>query len=251
VGDPGAGPPVGFTLVITTYREADVLAGSLPRIAAALRALDRPAELVFVDDGSGDGTAAFVESQLPGLADLSPRLLLHARNRGRGAALRTGFSAARGRAAGYLDLDLEVDVAHLPALLSALDAGADAAIGRRTYVRTRRGFDLRTFLSLGYRRLSRLVLRHGLSDTEAGFKAFRATALARLLPHAREDGWFFDTESVMLARLAGLRIAEVPVEFRRRTDKVSTVRVARDVLRYLVALHRFTRRRRALAAALR
>ncbi len=243
--------PPGFTLVVTTYREAEVLGGTLPHIADALRALGRPAEVVFVDDGSGDGTPEWVESQFPTLSDLSPRLLVHPSNRGRGAALKTGFAAARMPYAGYVDLDLEVDAAHLPRLLAELDRGADAALGTRTYVASGRGLDLRTFLSLGYRRLSRLVLRHGLTDTEAGFKAFRTDALRRLLPHSVEDGWFFDTEVSMLLVLSGLRVAEVPVEFRRRFDKVSTVKVGRDVLRYLAGLRRFARRRPSLAEALR
>ena len=240
-----------LTLVVTTYREADVLEGSLPRIAAALRALDGGAEVVFVDDGSGDGTVAAIERGLPHLADLAPRLLVHERNRGRGAALVTGFTAARGRNVGYLDLDLEVPETHVAACVEALDAGADVALACRTYVRTRPGFDLRTFLSLGYRRLTRLVLRHPVKDTEAGYKFFRRESLSRLLPHVREGGWFFDTEIVMLAWLARMRIAEIDVEFRRRSDKTSAVRVARDVRRYLAALGKFAARRGAVARRLR
>ena len=240
-----------LTLVVTTYREADVLAGSLPRIAAALRDLPGGAEVVFVDDGSGDGTADFVRSRLADLADLAPRLFVHETNRGRGAALVTGFRAARGRHVGYLDLDLEVPETHVAACVDALDAGADLAIAWRTYVPVRSGFDLRTFLSLGYRRLTRAVLRHPVNDTEAGYKFFRRASLLTLLPHVREGGWFFDTEIVMLAWLASMRIAEVPVEFRRRSDKVSTVRVARDVRRYLVALLAFAGRRGDVARRLR
>lgn len=251
MGDRAAAARPGVTLVVTTYREADVLAGTLSRIANALRGLERPAEIVFVDDGSGDDTPDWVRSRLDGLADLSPRLLVHERNRGRGAALKTGFAASRMPYAGYLDLDLEVDVKWLPPLLAALDSGADAAVGSRVYVPTRGGPDLRTILSLGYRRLSRAVLRHPFSDTEAGFKAFRTDALRRLLPHSREDGWFFDTEICMLFFLSGLRVTEVPIQFLRRRDKVSTVKVGRDVLRYLVALFRFARRGPSLRSALR
>lgn len=239
-----------LSLVITTFRETDVLAGSLPRIAAALRALGRPSELVFVDDGSGDGTADWVEAQCPAYADLAPRVLRHPLNRGRGAALRTGFEACRGAYCGYLDLDLEVDVAYVAPTLAYLDAGADVVIGVRTYVKGRKGFDMRTFLSVGYRHLSRTVLRHRLSDTETGFKFFRRAALLPLLPHIEEGGWFFDTEVMMVSWLAKRRIAELPVEFHRRNDKPSTVKVARDVRRYLVALARFVGRRRRLVAAL-
>lgn len=239
-----------LSLVITTFRETDVLAASLPRIAAALRALGRPCELVFVDDGSGDGTADWVEAQGPAYADLAPRVLRHVVNRGRGAALRTGFEASRGAYCGYLDLDLEVDVAYLAPAVARLDAGADVVIGVRTYVKDRPGFDVRTFLSVGYRLLSRSVLRHRMKDTETGFKLFRRAALAPLLPHIEEGGWFFDTEVMMVSWLARRRIAELPVDFHRRNDKQSTVKVARDVRRYLVALARFVGRRRRLVAAL-
>lgn len=240
-----------LSLVITTFRETDVLAGSLPRIAATLRALRRPVELVFVDDGSGDGTAEWVEGRCADLVDLSPRVVRHPVNRGRGAALRTGFEAARGTCCGYFDLDLEVDVAYLPTTLALLDAGADVVCAHRTYVKDRPGFDVRTFLSVGYRHLSRAVLHHRLKDTETGWKFFRRDRLLPLLPHIREAGWFFDTEVMIVSALAGRRIAEPPVDFHRRTDKVSTVRVARDVRRYLGALGRFVLRRRRLVAALR
>ena len=244
-------PAPRLSLVVTTFRETDVLAGSLPRIAATLRGLPGAAELLFVDDGSGDGTPDWVRSQFPLYADLAPRLFIHEVNRGRGAALVTGFREALGTHVGYMDLDLEVDSTYLPACLDALDRGADVALAHRTYVEVRDGFDLRTFLSLGYRHLSKFVLRHDLHDTEAGYKFFRRTALRRLLPEVRESGWFFDTEIVMLAWLARLRIEEIPVEFRRRDDKVSTVKIGRDVRRYLVALLRFGSRRAAVTRALR
>jgi glycosyltransferase involved in cell wall biosynthesis len=244
-------PPPLLSLVVTTYRETDVLDGTLPRIATALRALDRPCEVVFVDDGSGDGTAEWVASRLPSLADLSPRLLRHERNRGRGAALRTGFLAARGRYAGYVDLDLEVDASYIAPVLEALERGADVATGARTYVLAGRLPDLRTVLSVGYRGVSRAVLHHRLRDTETGFKFFRRERLVPLLPHLVEPGWFFDTEVMVVSEMAGRRIAEVPVLFRRRTDKDSTVRLPRDVVRYLASLRRFARRRPRLAAALR
>ena len=240
-----------LSLVVTTFRETDVLAGSLPRIAATLRGLGAASELIFVDDGSGDGTPDWVRSQFDAYADLSPRIFVHPTNRGRGAALVTGFREARGTCVGYMDLDLEVDSTYLPACLTALDRGADVALALRTYARMRPGFDLRTFLSLGYRHFSKLVLRHPLHDTEAGYKFFRREALSRLLPRIRESGWFFDTEIAMLAVLAGMRIEEVPVEFRRRDDKVSTVRVGRDVRRYLVSLARFVARRGDVARGLR
>ena len=248
---PDAAPAPDLSLVITTYKETSVLEGSLPRIAAALRALGRRVELVFVDDGSGDGTAEWVEAQARGLADLAPRVLRHPTNRGRGAALRTGFEAARGRYCGYLDLDLEVDVGYVAPTLALLDAGADVVVGVRTYVKTRPGFDVRTFLSVGYRHLSRTVLRHRLRDTETGFKFFRRDRLLPLLPHIEEGGWFFDTEVMIVHAMAGRRVGELPVEFHRRHDKVSTVKVARDVRRYLAALGRFVVRRPALARALR
>lgn len=247
MADPATAPEL--SLVITTFRETSVLAGSLPRIVAALRALGTATELVFVDDGSGDGTPAFVEARAAELPDLAPQTLRHPVNRGRGAALRTGFTAARGTYVGYLDLDLEVDVGYLAPTLARLRAGADVVVGVRTYVKTRPGFDLRTFLSVGYRHLSRSVLRHRLRDTETGFKFFRRDRLLPLLPHIEEGGWFFDTEVMMVSALARRRIAELPVDFRRRHDKVSTVKVARDVRRYLGALGRFAARRRRVAAA--
>jgi hypothetical protein len=94
------------------------------------------------------------------------------------------------------------------------------------------------------RHLSRWVLGHRLRDTEAGFKFFDREAILPILDRVQDTGWFWDTEIMIEAHRAGLRIAEIPCVFRHRRDSASTVRLTRDVWNYLVQIYRYRRRRR-------
>lgn len=242
-GAPPAPAPCDLSVVIACYREAGHLRASVAELTAMLDATGRTYELVFVEDCSGDGTAALV-------ADLvaeapNRRAVYHQQNVGRGGSVAEGFRLATGRIVGYLDIDLEVHCRYVPAALAAIDAGADGATAYREYdVRWSPHALLRTVLSRGYRWLFRRLFAVPFRDPEAGFKWFARERILPVVAATQDRGWFWDSEILVLAHRAGLRIAEVPVRFERRADKQSTVRVVRDVWRYLLAIRAFRRRLR-------
>ena len=227
-----------LSVIVPLYDEGPTLEASLQRLLAWLQRSGHSWELLLIDDASRDATRATADDFVARHPQLPLRCAHHPRNTGRGRVVRDGLAAARGQVAGYLDIDLEVAEDALGPCLAALSGGADVAVGRRRYALEPHSL-LRHVLSRGYSRLVRALLGTRLRDTESGCKWFRMTSIAPLLPRLVHDGWFFDTEIMMRAERAGLAIAEVPVEFRRRFDKTSTVRPLRDSLAYLGALLRF------------
>ncbi|MBX3461692.1 MAG: glycosyltransferase [Planctomycetes bacterium] len=240
----GAAPsPYDVSVVVACYREASHLRDSVAQLAATLAATGRAHELVFVEDASDDGTPAIVAD----LVAAAPhrRAVYHARNVGRGGSVAEGFRLATGRIVGFLDIDLEVHCRHLPELLAAIDAGADGATALRHYDLDWRPRSLwRVLLSRGYRWLFGRLFDVPFRDPEAGFKFFVRDRILPVVAETRDRGWFWDSEILVLAHRAGLRIAEVPCRFERRHDKASTVRPLRDVWRYLVAIRAFRARLR-------
>ena len=149
---------------------------------------------------------------------------------GRGRALRTAWLRSDAPVLVYMDVDLSTDLAALLPLVAPLISGhSDLAIGTRLSRSSRvvRGAK-REVISRGYNLLLRRALAVSLSDAQCGFKAIRADVARRLLPLVEDEGWFFDTELLVLAERAGLRIHEVPVDWiddpDSRVDIVSTAR---------------------------
>ncbi len=239
-------PPsdVDLTIVVPLYNEGKTLGASLATLADAAGASPWRWEMVLVDDGSVDGSRAIADS-FAAQRGAHVRSAHHARNRGRGAAVRTGLASARGTYAGFLDIDLEVGAEAMVSCVQALVNGADVAIGDRSYELAARSW-LRHVLSRGYAFLVRGLLATRVRDTESGCKWFRVDAIRGVLDQATSDGWFFDTEIMIAAEHAGLTIAQVPVVFRRRFDKASTVRPLADAIDYWQHLLAF---RRTLARA--
>ena len=205
-------------VVLPTYNEASNVAEMLRRIDAVVRA-----DVLVVDDGSPDGTADVAE----GLAsELSVNVQVMRRDRklGLGTAYRAGFRWGMDHghdALVQMDSDFQHDPAAVPALLAALDAGADMAIGSR-YVT---GGSIPASWPWYRRELSRWgnryasgLLRLGVRDATAGFRAHRASFLERLdLESIDTDGYGFQVQLTHRARQAGGSIVEVPIHFGERT----------------------------------
>lgn len=232
-----------LSVVVACYMEEEHLVDSVAQLAATLDGLGRSYELVFVEDKSRDRTAAIVADLVAGRPER--RAVYHEVNQGRGATVAEGFRLARGRVVGFLDIDLEVHCRFLPAVLAAIDAGADGATARRSYAPGGNPVGwLRKFVSRGYRRLFRRCFDAPFEDPETGFKFFVRERILPVLDRAEDRHWFWDSEIMVLAHHAGLRVVEVPCVFARRADKTSTVRLARDVWRHLVAMWAFRGRLR-------
>jgi dolichol-phosphate mannosyltransferase len=207
--------PLRISLVLPAFNEAAVIGRAVTEAEAALAGRFAGYEVIVVDDGSTDGTAAEVQRLLP----VAPhtRLLRHATNRGYGVALRTGFEAARFPLVAFTDADCQFDLADL-AVLAPLAAEYDIVAGYRV---DRKDPWRRRFLSRGYNLLTRTLVGTRVRDVDCALKVFRRTALAHLLPESR--GFFVNTEMLTRARQLGLIVTERPVSHRPRLGGDSKV----------------------------
>ncbi|HEX4398472.1 MAG TPA: bifunctional glycosyltransferase family 2/GtrA family protein [Trebonia sp.] len=201
-------------IVIPVRNEERDLAPSVRRLVGYLRsAFPCTARVTIADNGSTDGTWAVAQSlatALPGEVGA-----VHLDLPGRGRALHAIWSASDAEVLAYMDVDLSTDLnALLPLVAPLLSGHSDVAIGTRLARGSRvvRGAK-REVISRGYNLLLRATLGVGFSDAQCGFKAIRADAARELLPLVEDRSWFFDTELLVLAERAGLRIHEVPVDW--------------------------------------
>jgi glycosyltransferase involved in cell wall biosynthesis len=182
--------------------------------------------IVIADNASTDTTPA-IAARLAGELIGVDALLVD--RKGRGRALRAAWSASPARVVCYMDVDLSTDLRGLLPLVAPLLSGhSDVAIGTRLAhgARVVRGAR-RELISRSYNRILHAALRTRFSDAQCGFKAVRRDALEPLLADVRDDGWFFDTELLVLAERRGLRIHEVPVDWIDDPDsRVQIVRTA-------------------------
>jgi hypothetical protein len=168
------------------------------------------------------------------------RKIQHQVNVGRGGTVTDGIRASQGRLVGFIDIDLEVHARYILSCVLALDDGYDVATALRVYKFSVRSMN-RYVMSRGYRWLMRWLLDVPLQDTETGFKFFRRDAIVPILDATADRGWFWDTEVMVRAHHAGLRIAELPALFIRRFDKQSSLSPLKDTLDYAGKLWRFRR----------
>jgi putative flippase GtrA len=211
-GSAAASPPV-LDVVVPVYNEEADLERCVRRLHGHLTAtFPYRFRITIVDNASTDGTAAIAAAVAGELADVAA---VHLTEKGRGRALRAAWSGSDATVLAYLDVDLSTDLAALLPLVAPLISGhSDLAIGTRLSRGSRvvRG-PRRELISRGYSLLLRGTLAARFSDAQCGFKAIRKDVANRLLPLVQDTGWFFDTELLVLAERAGLRIHEVPVDW--------------------------------------
>lgn len=200
-------------VVIPVYNEETDLGPCVRRLHAHLSEhFPYPFQITIADNASVDDTLTVADGlagELPGVE------VLHLDAKGRGRALSAAWSASSAPVLAYMDVDLSTDLAALLPLVAPLISGhSDLAIGTRLARTSRvvRGTK-REVISRAYNLLLRGALAARFSDAQCGFKAIRADVAGRLLPLVRDTGWFFDTELLVLAQRAGLRIHEVPVDW--------------------------------------
>jgi putative flippase GtrA len=223
---------VDLDLVVPVHNEAHVLEETVRRLDEHLATQQPYAYVVtIVDNASSDGTwevAQAVAAELPRVR------AVRLDRKGRGRALRAAWELSTARVVGYMDVDLSTDLnAVLPLVAPLLSGHSDISIGTRLSAGSRvvRG-PKRELISRGYNLLLRTVLAARFTDAQCGFKALRREVADRLVPLVEDDAWFFDTELLLLAEEAGLRIHEVPVDWVDDPDsRVDVWRTARDDLR--------------------
>ncbi len=231
-----SGTPPDVSLVLPVYNGAAFAARSV-RTAADLLALRCASwEVVVVDDGSVDGTAAAVTAE----TGESVRLVRLARNTGKFGALKAGMAVARGRCRAFTDADLPFDLAAIPYMARLVnERGFHVVIGDRTlreseyhdHVTPPRRLASRTFSFF-----VRLLVTGGLFDTQCGLKAFRADVADALFPLLLDDGFAGDVELLYVALKYNLEIKRVPVRLVR--SEPTTVRLLGHAGRMLTAIGR-------------
>jgi dolichyl-phosphate beta-glucosyltransferase len=223
------------SIIVPCYNGSDFVATTLSRLFAFLRNCSDLGsfEVIFVDDGSTDESIAVVRSAFPEI-----RNIRHAENRGKGAAVRSGMLAARGRFLFFIDCDIPYDLDALPRMLDYLDRKEfDVCIGSRTSLPGNRSHRRRWIRRLASRFFTELVSRivvTGVRDTQCGFKGFRRTAARYLFSQSRIDNFAFDVEVLYLAYKNDLDVRRVPVHL--VSDDVSSVSLIRHGLPMLLEL---------------
>lgn len=217
-----------LTIVIPAYNEEGRIGATLERLRSYLGSRPWRWEIVVVDDGSADGTVAVAERGAG--ADGRVRVQREP-HRGKGGAVRAGLLASTAAHRFICDADLSMPVHELERFMPPALGDADVAIGSREGAGARRVGEpaLRHLTGRIFNRIVQHLAVPGIQDTQCGFKMFTARAVETVFPHATIDGWAFDIEVLYLARRAGLRILEVPIEWHYRED--SRLDMSRDALR--------------------
>ena len=238
------GLPVSrINITLPVFNEATRLTSSVHKLTAFLR--DHPeldCEILIADNGSNDATLLEARALERNLDRVK---VMHLAQKGRGRALRHAWTRSEAQFLGYMDIDLSTDLGAFPPLVEALVSGGyDLAVGSRLLPESHvtRCWK-REVISRCYNRLARSMLGTRLSDAQCGFKAITRSAAARLLPLIEDNGWFFDTELLVLAEKAGLRVFELPVGWIEDSDsRVKVLPTAWADLRGLMRLRRNLRR---------
>jgi len=221
---------LGLSVCIPVYNEADAIAETLTRCLACESLLRQAGigafEVIVVDDGSRDDTVERVR-QFP----FPVRLIQHVKNRGYGAALKTGFSAAKYDLVGFLDADATYPPEFFPALCKPLlDDEADLVVGSRMAGADSRMPMTRRVGNTLFAHLLTIIGRTSVSDTASGMRVFRKSALDVLSP--LPDGLNLTPVMSTRALHEDIRVVEVPISYEERVGR-SHLNVMRDGVRFL------------------
>jgi dolichyl-phosphate beta-glucosyltransferase len=233
-------PTTILSVVIPALNERDRLPPNLDRIVGYLDSYRYwlPAEIVVVDDGSTDGTGAAVQAvDLPD--GIALHLYIHPRNRGKGAATRTGFAGSRGEWVLLTDADLAAPIEGLKILAEAADTGAVAvgsrAVDRRLITNPQPWY--RDLMGRTFNLAVRALKLSSFSDTQCGFKLFPGDLARALAAAQRLDGFAFDVEYLALAEAWEISVREVGVEWQHvEASRVLAARHSAQMLRDLLRL---------------
>jgi dolichyl-phosphate beta-glucosyltransferase len=222
--------PLELSVIIPAYNEELRLPAYLTEVLAYLETQTFSSEVIVVDDGSEDGTAAIVER----LAAENPRVRLVRlpHNQGKGFAVKTGMLKACGRLRLFADADGATPIAELAGLKKEIEAGADAAVASRALrddAHTVKTKYHRKLMGTAFNFIVRTLTVKGIHDTQCGFKLFTAETATTVFPLQSINDFGFDVEVLYICHKMGYRIVEAPVNW---TDVPGTkVKLIRDSLR--------------------
>jgi dolichyl-phosphate beta-glucosyltransferase len=221
-----------ISIVIPAYNESARIGKALSEVLRCVHERNWHAEILVVNDGSTDSTAAIVNQ----LAQLHPevRLLNNPQNRGKGFSVRHGVLHAVGEIVMFTDADLSAPMEEAERLFHALEEGADIAIGSRWLQRNRQTVKqplYRQLFGRCFNAITRLVMGLPFADTQCGFKAFRRPVAQTIFQLQRIERWGFDPELLFIALKRGYKVKEVPVTWGH--DERSRLSYLKDGLKML------------------
>ncbi len=232
-------------LVVPTLNEAHTLERSVETIRRYLHEeFPYPAQILVADNGSQDGTGDIGDRLARRYEDVG---CLRLNQRGRGRALREAWSQSRADIVAYTDVDISTELPALEKICRAIhEDGYHLGTGSRLLPDSdvTRG-PKREFISRSYNLFVKLVLGTRFSDAQCGFKAVSREVVHKIIPQIEDNGWFFDTELLVLAEKQGFRIKDVPVRWVDDDDsRVRIVSTAWDDIKGVFRVRRFLWSRR-------
>ncbi len=234
---------LAISIIVPAYEEKARLGDSIKQILAYIEREKIPAELIVVDDGSKDDTAAVAEAAALQFPEIQTKVIRYETNRGKGYAVKTGLLAARADIAVFSDADLSTPIEEMPKLVAPIQNGDyDVTFGSRALDRTLIGTHQPWRREQGGKVMN-LVIKtmSGLpfADTQCGFKAFNMKKFRPLLDAMTIDRFGFDVEFLFVAAYHNLRLKEIPVRW--NNVEGSKVSVLRDTRRMFTELNQIRR----------
>ena len=231
----------GFGLVVPLFDEAHRFEEHAHRLVDFIESQPAGSELLFVDDGSRDGTGSLVDALVearPG----APVRLLRREHQGKGAAVAAGLRSVGGSHLGFCDADLATPLDQLERIAGAARRAEVLAIGSRdlaTSTLLRPESPVREALGRTYNRLLQATITPGVVDTQCGAKVASRAVWEAVLAHTTELGFAWDAEAIAVARALGIEVQEVPIDWRH--DERSSVHLLRDGAAMVLATPRIWR----------
>ena len=231
-----------ITIVLPVYNEELVLkTNAIKAFDFCHRNLKDGWQIVISDNGSDDQTGRIGSE----LAEQYNKIkYLRIEKKGKGYGVISAWQAFSGEIYVYMDIDLSTDLKHLPELINEIKNGNDIAAGSRFIDRARveRSWD-RTIISYGLRIILKLLFKLTVKDAPCGFKAINQRAMEKIVPMIQNKTWFFDTEMLILGQRAGMKIKEIPVNWREvvtreRESKVGILTVMMEYIKNIYLIYR-------------
>lgn len=225
-----------LSIVIPAYNEERRLASTLDAVTGYLASQPWTWEVRVVDDGSLDGTVRLAQAY----ASREPRVVVQQEpHRGKGGAVKAGLLAATADYRFICDADLSMPIAEVRRFLPPALDGFAIAIGSREGLGARRVGEpsYRHLMGRVFNTVVQRLALPGIEDSQCGFKMFTADAVRTIFPLVSIDGWAFDVEVLTIARVHGLRVVEVPIEWHYRNEsQLSMVRDGIGMLKELLRI---------------
>jgi glycosyltransferase involved in cell wall biosynthesis len=230
---------VDISILLPAYNEASRIERSLREVGHAVETITESYEIVVIEDGSIDNTAEIVAELSTSIDHL--RLLHSERRLGKGKAVKKGIASATSDIVVFMDVDLSANLKSLSKMVHLARTTNGLAVGSRHIKgsRVRRSF-LRTISSLTYNLLVRLIFQDGVRDHQCGFKAMNRRVADFLRKNAKSEGFFLDTEMILLCKMHAIPVIEVAVDWTEVQKKKSQgVRLFKDATRIGFEMLRF------------